>query len=196
MDYQNKNQKEIYYSKSIMKPAAQGQPLEDAVLATTCTVTYAELKTGQYGDFISIKAVAVLGDSTVERLFGKEFVNEKHEVEFQFPLNSFSTRNFIEHTPRFGQQIMFMLYNMKRSFFSRKTGEEACAIKANCAGYATFGSTKKTDGTERPPITINGMSNGTKPGTEMNSRAGVADVASAVTNGLEDLGSDDEDLPF
>lgn len=185
----------VYYAKCNIMKRGKDAPLSDAVFTVSGEVTFAEKKTGQYGDFIAITLTAVLPDKSVERHFGKELVAEDHKVQFRFNLSGYQAKNFEEHTPRWGQDIIFMLYDMKVETFARRSGEEGHNISAKCAGYAAIGSLKKADGSDRPAINIRGAAEGgnTPPKPSATEQASVQDVMSNM--GIEDFDGDDE-LPF
>ena len=192
----NENNQKVYYSKCSIMKRPKDAPLGDAVFTVSGEPTFVEKKSGQYGDFLAVTMTATLPDKSVERHFGKEFVNADHKVEFRFLLSGFQAQNFIERTPRWGQDIIFMLYDMKTEEFPRRNGEKGYNVSAKCAGYSAIGSLKKADGTDRPAIKIRGI--------EENAAAPAAVAPAAqVSNSVEDVMKnldvdfvDDDELPF
>ena len=90
-----------------------------------------------------------------------------------------------------------MLYDMKTESFTRRNGDTGYNISAKCAGYTAIGSTKKADGTDRPPIRIKGLED-----TQTQSTAQAAvQPSKSVQDVMNDLGidideEDDDELPF
>lgn len=196
MDQNNKNEK-VYYSKCNLMRRSKDAPLSDAVFTVSGEASFVEKKTGQYGDFLVVSMTAVLPDKSVERHFGKEYVNPEHKVEFRFALNGFHAKHFEEYPPRWGQDLIFMLYDMKTESFTRRNGDTGYNISAKCAGYTAIGSTKKADGTDRPPIRIKGLED---TQTQSTAQAAVR-PSKSVQDVMNDLGidideEDDDELPF
>lgn len=193
---QNQNEK-VYYAKVNLMRRAKDAPLETAVFTVSGEVSYAEKKTGQYGDFIAITLTTVLPDSSVERQFGPELVAPDHKVQFRFNLSGYQAKNFIEHTPRWGQDLIFQLFDMKVEEFTRRTGEKGHNISAKCSGYAAIGSTKKADGSDRPAINIHGNDAAAAPaaGNANPAASKPMTVNQAMSNFDMDF-EDDGELPF
>jgi hypothetical protein len=182
----------VYYSKVNLMKRAKNAPLSDAIFTVSGDVSFAEKKSGQYGDFITVTLTAVLPDKSVERHFGKELVNADHKVDFRFNLSGFPAQNFIEHTPRWGQDIIFMLYDMKVDEFTRRDGTKGYNVSAKCAGFNAIGSLKKADGSDRPAIRIKGLD-------EADAAAKPAPAAQTVQEAMSNLNiefEDDDELPF
>lgn len=213
MDNQNNNQNQqqkVYYEKVSLLRRPKDAPLEDAVFAVSGTVDYAEVRSGQYGDFISIKMSAVLPDKSVERTFGADFVAPDHKVSFDFNLTNYDKERFEKYTPRWGQDIIFLLYDMETVDFTKRSGGVGHTVRAKCAGFAALGSLKKVDGTDRPPIRINGQSTANAPaaapgnqGYQRTQQPAQYAPAAPANNVADDLGrlgvdtySDDGELPF
>lgn len=194
-----KNEQRVYYSRVANLHRKPNAPLDECVFDVSGEVSFAEKKTytdkksGEQKEYVSINLTAVLGDKLVESLFGPNLVNADHKVEFRFALFGATAQNFLTRTPRWGQDIIFMLHNMKVEEFTRRNGEKGYNVAANCDGYSALGSTKKADGTDRPQITIRGLEGGTaKPAAK---NAAPASVNEAMSNMEMDFGDDDE-LPF
>lgn len=193
---QQQAQDRVYYAKCALMRRPKDAPLEDCVFAVSGEVSYAEKKSGQYGDFVAITMTAVLPDKSVERAFGPDFVAPDHKVQFRFNLSGFQAQNFLEHTPRWGQDLIFMLYGMKTEQFQKRDGSTGRNISAKCSGFAALGSTKKADGTDRPAIKINGGDASPAPAQ---AQAQPAKAAPSVSDVMKDMGvnfEDDDDLPF
>ncbi len=194
---QQNQQERVYYSKVNILKRGKDQPLNEAVYTVSGEVSYAEKKAGQYGDYLAVTLTAVLGDKFVERNFGAEFVNPEHKVEFRFNLNGVSAQNFVEHPPRWGQDILFMLYDMKPEEFQRRSGETGRNISAKCSGFAALGSLKKPDGSDRPAIRIRGIEDGTSaPAAAAPAAAANRSVQEAMSSMNVDTLEDDGELPF
>ena len=169
-------------------------PLEKAVFTVSGEVSFVEKKEGQYGNFLAVTLTAVLPDKSVERHFGPELVNPEHKVEFRFLLSGFYAELFERYTPRWGQDIIFMLYDMKIESFKRRSGELGYNVSAKCCGYTAIGSTKKADGTERPAIKIKGQEKD-EPSANADGENKYKSVREVMDNYDIEI-DDDEELPF
>lgn len=193
MDNQNQNNK-VYYSKVSMLRLPKDAPLESAVFAVSGDVKWAEKKTTQYGDCVAITLEATLGDSSVERTFGKELVATDHKVEFRFLLGKYDAERFMKYPPRWGQEIIFMLHSMKVASWKRKDGTTGYNVDAKCSGWAAVGSMKKEDGTDRKPIKISGMD--AAPAATPAAQAAPTTVTAAMGRVQFEELEDDGELPF
>ena len=194
---QNKQNEKVYYAKcKLMMSPSKDAPLESKVFAVSGEPTFVEKKSGQYGDFLAVTLTAVLPDKSVERHFGKELVSEDHKVQFRFNLSKFLMERFEQHTPRWGQDIIFQLYDMKVESFARRNGETGYNVSAKCADFCAIGGIKKADGSDRPPIQIKGLENGAPksnaPASATPAPTSVQDVMSNLDMDFED----DDELPF
>jgi len=185
------NDRVFYSNVRIMSAKAKAPIQKDATFTVDGRPYRIEKKSGQYGDFLSVNLSATLPDSFTRYYFGEEFVRENHEVEFRFSLSGQNAKNFMEHTPRWGQTIVFQLTEMEAQEFTRRNGETGRSIACKCNGYGVIGSTKKDDGSERPVIEIIGVANAAAP---------AAAPAAAAPDPAEfadlEFFDGDNDLPF
>lgn len=202
MNQKNENtaqNEKIYYSKvSLLHSENKDAPLENATFAVSGEISFAEKKQINGKGLVAITLTAVLRDKFVERTFGRDLVAPDHKVQFKFLLSEFDSANFIKYPPRWGQDVIFLLHNMKVESFQRRSGETGHNVSSWCVGYAVLGSTKKTDGSDRPVINIRGLdstaeSNKTSAPAPASTRSSVQEVIGNFTAG--DFESDD-DLPF
>ena len=193
MKQSNKEEK-VYYSKCNLMRRGKDSSLEEAVFTVSGEVSFVEKKEGQYGNFLAVTMTAVLPDKSVERHFGPELVNPEHKVEFRFLLSGFYAELFERYTPRWGQDIIFMLYDMKIESFKRRSGELGYNVSAKCCGYTAIGSTKKADGTERPAIKIKGQEKD-EPSANADGENKYKSVREVMDNYDIEI-DDDEELPF
>jgi hypothetical protein len=191
---QKSNDEKVYYSKCNLMRRGKDAPLEKAVFTVSGEVSFVEKKEGQYGNFLAVTMTAVLPDKSVERHFGPELVNPEHKVEFRFLLSGFYAELFERYTPRWGQDIIFMLYDMKIESFKRRSGELGYNVSAKCCGYTAIGSTKKADGTERPAIKIKGQEKD-EPSANADGENKYKSVREVMDNYDIEI-DDDEELPF
>ncbi len=192
----------------------KGACLAEAVFAVSGRVELARKNRGPYGPFVSVMLTAVLPDRFVEEHFGREYVRPGHRVTFRFRLGGAWGRQFEEHTPRWGQDLVFLLHGMRTEAFVRRSGETERFIAAGCSGFAALGSTRKADGSERTPIRLRDGKEGKekaerkRPETEER-KTPVPERPGAGEKGeggqeeyqrfIQTLGEDtenDEDLPF
>lgn len=194
----NNNNQKVYYEKVHIMHKPKDAPLKDAVFTVSGSVEHAELKSGPYGDFLSVKLTSVLSDGSVKKHFGEALVNPEHKVQFEFTLSGYNKDNFVKYTPRWGQTVIFTLYDMDVSSFPRRTGGTGYSVKAKCSGFAALGELKKADGSERPPIRISGVAAETEANHTPAARAQTP--APSPAEDLRRLGVDtfeeNEELPF
>ena len=190
------NKEKTYWSKvNILSKCEKDDPLDKAHFAVTGEITYARKKNGQYGDYLEITMTSVLGDKFVEQNFGKEFVNQDHEVQFRFNLSGYQMDNLLKFPPRWGQDFLVVLRNMKTVEFQRRNGETGRNVSAICSGFASLGSTKKADGTDRPPITVYGDDG--QPLQEITGRNPAAPETRPLNTSVDlDELDEDEEMPF
>ena len=198
MDNNNQNQEKLQYANvNLFFKMDKADDLKSAVAVFAGDV-FLEKKTGQYGDFVAVELYVTLRDKDVEYYFGKELVAADHKVKFEFLLGKHLYDRVTKYTPRWGQTVAFMLYDMEINSFPKKNGETGYSVRCKCSNYNVIGGTKKADGTERPVMKIKGMdaaTNAAAPAQQGNTYAGPASVP-GVSGGFQEDYEDDGELPF
>lgn len=136
-----------------------GGELIDSVFITSGTIKYAKVVNINNKDAVSIQLVSVIGDKLVGEVFGQEYVNEQHEVTFNFLLNGYDAEHFMtDRRPRWGQTIDVTLIHLVKNAYTDKQGVLRRDISAWLApkGFRVFGSRYGNNGQERKIIQLHG----------------------------------------
>lgn len=150
---ENNTNGKIYYSQSSV--IGRNKPLDEMSIAVSGSFKRVVKRTSKKGDeYLDVTFESVLGDKMVEGIFGKEYLNAEHKVDFRFPVTGYAKENFEKYPPRWGQNIVLHASGMKTGSYQRKDGTTEHEVR--CLGEVlALGSVKdpKT-GEDRKPVTV------------------------------------------
>lgn len=142
MDNNQNQERPQYANVNLFFKRDKNDALNTAVAAFSGDV-FLEKKSGQYGDFVAVELYVTLRDKEVEYYFGKDLVAPDHKVKFEFLLGKHLYDRITQYTPRWGQTVAFMVYDMEIASFTKRDGQTGRSIKCKCCQFNAIGSKKK-----------------------------------------------------
>ena len=190
----DQNTQKVSYSKYAFNSPSKDAPLEDLygyIEGFAKRVNIREVKTRSGPTKVAdVDISVILPDKRTERYFGKEFVNEYHNVRFRVTYWGYQAENIAGLPPQVNQKVLALVKDMKVDVRTGNDGKTYHSILCTGCDNLHTNSARKEGG----ELTWKG-SDQTPENADDNSdpEAVFAEVGIELLDGE---GMDDSDMPF